>query len=135
MKPHHKAHHGQLWYKNSTRTTNTPNKSFLTGIFRDNVHIPKSMLKRKQVETCVFEACIPFTDSLPVEKKKKTKGKILWRRMHSYQPFYTTVSTPISLGVSMRGVMPLLRSSSNSRSWPMKLRLGEMIGLRIFTNL
>lgn len=48
---------------------------------------------------------------------------------------YTMVSTPMSLGVSMRGVIPLFRSSSNSKSWPIKLRLGEMIDLRILTNL
>lgn len=55
--------------------------------------------------------------------KKRTRGR------------YTTVSTPTSLGVSIRGVTPLLRSSSNSKSWPMKLRLGEMMGRRDLTNL
>lgn len=47
----------------------------------------------------------------------------------------TTVSTPISFGVRIRGVIPLLRSSSNSSNWPMKLRLGEMMGLLVLTNL
>ncbi|TNN82785.1 hypothetical protein EYF80_007026 [Liparis tanakae] len=47
---------------------------------------------------------------------------------------HTCVSTPLSLGIRIRGVTPELRSLSNSKSWPMKFRFGDTTGRRLRTN-
>lgn len=47
----------------------------------------------------------------------------------------TCVSTPLSLGIRIRGVTPELRSLSNSKSWPMKFRFGDTTGRRLRTYL
>lgn len=91
----------------------------------------------------------PFTNFNPTKKKKKKKERkqtkdsillplcLLMENSNPFHPDYchTTVSTPISFGVRIRGVTPLFRSSSNSSNCPMKLRFGEIIGRLPLTNL
>lgn len=104
--------------------------SLLASIFQ-RVSEEKIHANKQKKKTRFFEACVPFT-----RKKNEIKAILLKENdLMELDGSQTMVSTPASLGVRMRGVMPLLRSSSNASSWPMKLRLGETMGLRIFTNL
>lgn len=104
------------------------------GIFRR--HQPRALAlptrpKRSNDENQKEHSGSRAPNKLIEQISKIKKGKT----SETQESVQTSVSTPISFGVRIRGVIPLLRSSSNSSSWPMKLRLGEMMGLLVLTNL